>query len=85
MSANAATSAHPDSTGTNGSDHSPQLQRLRVVMARTGKSRSGIYEDPDFPKPVKIGPRCVAWPSHEIDAWIQARIADRDNAAQAVS
>jgi prophage regulatory protein len=31
-----------------------------------------------FPKPVKISNRCVAWPANEVEAWIAARIAERE-------
>jgi prophage regulatory protein len=30
----------------------------------------------EFPKPIKIGTRAVAWRESEIDAWITARIED---------
>lgn len=55
-----------------------QLQsflRIRQVKALVGLSRSTIYEHikrGDFPPPVPIGPRAVAWPSSSIAAW-QAR------------
>ena len=35
-----------------------------------------------FPRPVKIGPRAVAWVESEIDDWLRQRIADRDNDSQ---
>ena len=53
------------------------LIRLDEVRARTGLSRSGIYQkvsEGQFPKPVAIGSRAVAWVESEIAAWIQARI-----------
>jgi hypothetical protein len=31
-----------------------------------------------FPRRVKLGPNSVGWVSTEIDAWIEARIAERD-------
>ncbi len=34
--------------------------------------------DNKFVRPVKIGIKAVAWPEHEVDAWIEARIAERD-------
>jgi prophage regulatory protein len=34
--------------------------------------------DPEFPKPVKIGHGSVAWVESEVDAWISARMAERD-------
>ena len=57
-----------------------KMLRLNAVKERTGKCRSSIYADPDFPKPVKIGARAVAWVADEIDAYIDTRIAQRDAA-----
>ncbi|WP_033924855.1 helix-turn-helix transcriptional regulator [Sphingomonas sp. 35-24ZXX] len=62
-----------------------QLIRLPDVIARTGKSRSRIYaeiETGEFPRPVKIGERAVAWPAADIDGWIAQRIAARDAGVQ---
>jgi prophage regulatory protein len=33
---------------------------------------------PEFPKPVRLGPNAVGWLKSEIEAWQQARIAERD-------
>lgn len=62
-----------------------QLIRLPETLAKTGLSRTRLYEAMaagTFPKPVKLGPnaRAVAWPVEEIDVWIADRIADRDAA-----
>jgi prophage regulatory protein len=57
-----------------------RLLRLQEVREVTGLSRSSIYADADFPKPVKIGPRAVAWVEQEIREWIAARIASREAA-----
>lgn len=57
------------------------LERLPSVKKRTGKSRTTIYRDiaaGTFPRPLKIGERASAWDSREVDAWIAARIAERD-------
>jgi prophage regulatory protein len=46
--------------------------------------RSAIYQkvaDGEFPAPVKISERCVAWVQSEVDAWTADRIAERDAAA----
>jgi prophage regulatory protein len=61
---------------------SQTLLRLGAVQARTGKSRSDLYADPTFPKPVKIGAgaRAVAWVEAEVDTWISERIASREAA-----
>ena len=48
--------------------------RLPEVQSIVGKSKSSIYADPTFPKPIKIGPRASAWIEAEILAWIDARI-----------
>lgn len=57
-----------------------KLIRLQVVKEITGRSRSAIYADPDFPKPVKIGDRAVAWVEDEVREWIGARIEERETA-----
>ncbi len=57
--------------------------RLASVKAQTGKSTSRIYAEMaegTFPKPVKIGPRAVAWIQTEIQSWIDSKIAERETA-----
>lgn len=54
------------------------LLRLPNVKAETGASRSTIYlriQQGLWPKPVKLGPRSVAWPASEVAALNAARIA----------
>ncbi len=51
---------------------------LPAVMYRVGVSRTAIYEWMGrgmFPKPVKLGPRRVAWRSTDIEAWLAEREA----------
>lgn len=55
-----------------------RLLRLDAVKEITGLSRSTIYADPNFPRPVKIGERAVAWVEEEIQEWVNARIAERE-------
>lgn len=55
-----------------------RLLRLAAVKEITGLSRSTIYADTTFPKPVKIGERAVAWVEDEVRGWVEARIADRE-------
>lgn len=53
------------------------LVKLPVVMSATTLSRSVIYErvkSGDFPAPVKLGERAVAWPVESIRAWIASRV-----------
>jgi prophage regulatory protein len=54
------------------------LQRRRDVLAQLRESNSGFYskiQKGELPPPVRVGERCSAWPSHEIDAIVNARIA----------
>lgn len=58
-----------------------KLIRLKQVMDCTGLARSTVYKymaDEQFPKPVKLGGRVVAWVEAEIYAWVLAKIAERD-------
>ncbi len=58
--------------------------RLPEVKSRTGFSRSSIYlfvQNGTFPRPVRIGGRAVAWLETEIDEWIEARLAEREEAS----
>lgn len=62
-----------------------KILRQPEVTAKTGRTRTRIYQDVanrTFPAPVKLGPgaRAVGWLESEIDAWIAARIADREAA-----
>ena len=53
------------------------LLRLPKVMARTGLSRTTLYElisDGQFPEPVKLTIRSVAWSSVDVDLWIKRKI-----------
>ena len=65
--------------------NSTSILRLPIVKARTGLSRSTIYQrvaDGNFPKPVNLGARAVGWLEAEIDAWLSAQIErSRRNAA----
>ncbi|MHC2292889.1 helix-turn-helix transcriptional regulator [Bradyrhizobium barranii] len=65
----------------------PVFINLAQVKAMTGRSKSAIYEDPTFPLPVSFSEpgrarRHARWLHHEVKAWLQARIADRDAKAQ---
>jgi prophage regulatory protein len=57
------------------------LIRLPEVERRTSHSCSEIYKRMHagtFPRPVKIGRRAVAWVEEEIDRYVKAKIAARD-------
>lgn len=60
---------------------SKRLIRRREVQSRTGLAVSSLYEKiaaEDFPRPVTLGAKAVAWVEDEIDAWVANRIAERD-------
>lgn len=59
------------------------LLRLPEVMRRCGKGRSDIYRSiaaGTFPRPVHLTPRSRAWAEHEVAAWIEDRLAQRERA-----
>lgn len=58
-----------------------RLERLPAVLARTGLSRSALYRklaEGNFPRPVKLGERSVAWPASAVSHWINARMTRND-------
>jgi prophage regulatory protein len=53
------------------------LIRLSEVMKRVPYSRSTIYlkvARNEFPQPISLGARAVAWVESEVDSWIAKRI-----------
>ena len=56
-----------------------KIDRLPTVKEKTGnRATATVYahiHDGLFPKQVRIGQRSVGWPSHEVDAVVNARIA----------
>ena len=54
--------------------------RRPEVERRTGLKRSTLYakiKNGDFPSPVKLGSRAVAWPEPEINTWLSERLEAR--------
>ena len=52
------------------------LLRQPEVSRITALGRSRVYElicEGDFPRPVKIGARSIAWKSSEIQRWVDSR------------
>jgi len=70
----------------NNSVQSTTIIRRRDVEARTGLSRSTLYDwidpespryKPDFPKPIRFsGSSAVGWLADEIEAWLQKQVRD---------
>jgi prophage regulatory protein len=59
-----------------------KVLRLKEVMRLTGLARSTVYDyitKQQFPKPITLGDRAVGWLEHEIQDWINERIAIRDS------
>ena len=68
--------------------------RLKAVMARTGLSKSTIYElgdpghsryDPAFPKRFQLTPGAVRWVEQEVMEWLEAKIAQSRSVEKAVA
>lgn len=54
------------------------ILRLPDVLLITGLSRSTVYlrvSEGMFPKPISLGGRAVGWLEHEVQEWIDRRIA----------
>ena len=64
--------------------HRQTILRRKQVEARTGLSRSTIYERIKagaLPAPISIGARAVGWLESEVDAWLAAQIKKSRKAA----
>lgn len=51
------------------------------LMKELGVNRHGLKimrEREGFPNPIKLGARSVGYLRSEVDAWIEARVAERD-------
>lgn len=54
-----------------------RLIRMPEVLSKTGFKKSWIYlliSKNSFPKPIKMGPRAVAFIEDEVDRWIANKI-----------
>lgn len=61
-------------------DEAAKFWRLPAVLKRTQRSKSAIYRDTTFPRPVKLGPNTSAWIAAEVEAWCESRAARQDGA-----
>jgi prophage regulatory protein len=58
-----------------------RILRQRQVCEAVGYSTMHIWRLEKaglFPRRLKLGPNSVGWLASEIDAWIEAKIAERD-------
>jgi len=57
-----------------------KLLRLNDVILQVGMKRSWIFQqvkDGNFPKPIKLSERAVAWYASDIEDWIKSRAVMR--------
>lgn len=87
-----ASQARPNSDAT--ARQFRAILRIKQVQARTGLSRSSIYEklkpsskyrDETFPRPMKLSVAAIGWFEHDIDEWLASRYANSVAAIQANS
>jgi len=58
--------------------------RMTDVLDKIGFGETTLNElisGGSFPKPARIGSRAVRWSENEVDAWIAARLAEREGEA----
>jgi len=56
-----------------------KLIRRNEVERITGLKRSSIYlkiKEGDFPKPIKLGMRAVAWLEADVMQWIESKVTE---------
>jgi prophage regulatory protein len=65
-----------------------KVLRIKDLIRKIGMARSTIYDrfnpkspryDSTFPKPIKLGLSAVGWLEHEIDAWVENLINQRED------
>ncbi len=60
---------------------SEKLLRLPEVIQIVGLSRSTIYllmQNENFPQPIKLTSRSVAWPQSRVESWIDNKMRSQD-------
>jgi prophage regulatory protein len=68
-----------------GNSRAHRFLRIGEVVRASGLPPSTIYEmaaKGTFPKQVRLSPRAVGWLEHEVLAWQEALIAERDGEAR---
>ncbi|CAG9252401.1 putative DNA-binding transcriptional activator AlpA [Burkholderia diffusa] len=58
-----------------------RLLRVADVSAKVALEQSTLFEmvrDGRFPRPIRLSSRASRWSEAEIDAWIDARLAERE-------
>lgn len=60
-----------------------RVLKIKKLVKKVGKSKPTIYRDMaagTFPQSLRLGSNSVGWLESEIDAWIEARAAERETA-----
>jgi predicted DNA-binding transcriptional regulator AlpA len=66
----------PRARETRAQSNPNDLNRLRVVLAKVGRSKAAVYSDiraGTFPRPFRIGKRSVGWRAGDVDQWLTTR------------
>ncbi len=53
-------------------------RELRLIVPYTPQHILRLEKDGKFPRRVQVGPNRVAWLESEVEAWVAARVAERD-------
>ena len=65
--------ADPSSFDGIGGNYSKAMMQLEAFLKEDERIKQG-----DFPRPVKLGPRAVAWLDSEVEEWMYSRLKARD-------
>ena len=52
---------------------------LRQIVPYTGQHILRLEKDGKFPRRIRVGANRVAWLLSEVEAWLAARVAERDD------
>lgn len=67
------------------SDDELHITRQRDVPDQLGVTQMTVYrwrrDDPTFPTPIRLGPQCVGYFTHELRAWVESRRMTRADSA----
>jgi len=72
----------PQMTSQPRPDADARFWRLPAVIAYCQRSRSAIYRDRSFPRPIRIGPNTAVWIAADVFRWCEAREAEAREASK---
>lgn len=62
-----------------------KILRVKAVGERLGYAVPSIWrkakDEPDFPKPVRVGPKCTGWLESEVDEYIARKVSESRSGA----